>query len=105
MDMSVNFTDDDWLAELRKIMTYSIEEDKAACYVVDEYRVTNDLWYRDLETLCKAQTSSEVLRKSDLLSSMVALTMLTERKDRERHQGLSQSGGSSQNFSQDALGA
>jgi hypothetical protein len=84
MDMSVNFTDDDWLSELRKIITFSIEEDKAACYVVDEYRVTNDDWYRDLETLCKAQTSSEVLRKSDLLSSMVALTMLTERKDRER---------------------
>jgi hypothetical protein len=54
MDMSVNFTDDDWLSELRKIITFSIEEDKAACYVVDEYRVTNDDWYKDLETLCKA---------------------------------------------------
>jgi hypothetical protein len=54
MDMSVNFTDDDWLGEIRKIMTFAIEEDKAACYVVDEYRVTNDNWYRDLETICKA---------------------------------------------------
>ena len=53
MEMSTNFTSDDWLGELRRILTYTIEEDKQACYVVDEYRVQSDIWYRDLETLVK----------------------------------------------------
>jgi len=73
MDISNSFTDDDWLNELRRILTYAIEEDKPACYVVDEYRVPNDLWYKDLECIIKSQTCSEVLRKSDLIASMAAL--------------------------------
>ena len=73
MDISNSFTDDDWLNELRRILTYAIEEDKPACYVVDEYRVPNDLWYKDLECIIKSQTCSEVLRKSDLLASMAVL--------------------------------
>jgi hypothetical protein len=54
MDISNSFTDDDWLNELRRILTFAIEEDKPACYVVDEYRVQNDMWYKDLECIIKS---------------------------------------------------
>ena len=73
MDISSNFSDDDWLNELRRILTFAIEEDKPTCYVVDEYRVTNDMWYKDLECIIKSQTCSEVLRKQDLMASMASL--------------------------------
>jgi hypothetical protein len=73
MEISNSFTDDDWCNELRRILTYAIEEDKPTCYVVDEYRVVNDMWYKDLECIIKSQTCSEVLRKQDLMASMASL--------------------------------
>lgn len=102
MDLSTQFTNDDWLAELRKILTYCIEEDKQSCYVVDEYRVPNDLWYRDLECIAKAQTSSEVIRHRDLLASLTALMIREEQKVREKQLGISKSG-SAQQYSQAAM--
>ena len=92
MEMSTNFTSDDWLGELRRILTYTIEEDKQACYVVDEYRVQSDIWYRDLETLVKTQTSSEVLRYKDNLASLTSIMLKQEQKVKEKELGVSKSG-------------
>ena len=62
MELHPNFIDEEWRTEMRKNIIYSASEDKPVAYVCDEYRITNDNWYRDLETLVKSNVCSEITR-------------------------------------------
>ena len=67
MELHPNFIDEEWRGDMRKNIIYSAMEDKALAYVCDEYRITNDKWYQDLETLVKSNVCSEITRQSDIL--------------------------------------
>lgn len=67
MELHPNFIDEEWRGDMRKNIIYSAMEDKALAYVCDEYRITNDTWYQDLETLVKSNVCSEITRQSDIL--------------------------------------
>ena len=58
---------------MRKNIIYSAMEDKPLAYVCDEYRITNDLWYKDLETLVKSNVCSEITRQADILQALVSI--------------------------------
>ena len=73
MELHPNFIDEEWKGDLRKHIIYSAMEDKPLAYVCNEYRITNDLWYQDLETLVKSNVCSEITRQSDVLSALVAI--------------------------------
>jgi len=66
MEMSQNYTDEDWRQDLRKNIVYSASEDKPLAYVCDEFRITSDKWYLDLECLVKSNICSEITRKNDV---------------------------------------
>ena len=58
---------------MRKNIVYSASEDKHLAYVCDEFRITNDKWYLDLECLVKSNVCSEITRKNDLMTCLVQI--------------------------------
>ena len=73
MELHPNFIDEEWRTEMRKNIIYSASEDKPLAYCCDEYRITNDHWYRDLETLVKSNVCSEITRQHDVLAALFAI--------------------------------
>jgi hypothetical protein len=73
MELHPNFIDEEWRSDMRKNIIYSAMEDKPLAYVCDEYRITNDLWYDDLECLVKSNVCSEITRQNDILAALVAI--------------------------------
>lgn len=73
MELHPNFVDEEWRADMRKHIISSAMEDKALAYVCDEYRITNDAWYRDLETLVKSNVCTEITRQHDILQALVEI--------------------------------
>jgi len=82
MEMHPNFSDEEWRAELRRNIIYSAQEDKPMCFVADEYRITSDLWYKDLESLLKSSVCSEITRKQDTLSCLINIHLQQRRAAR-----------------------
>ena len=73
MELHPNFTDEEWRADMRKNIIYSASEDKSLAYICDEYRITNSMWYKDLETLVKSNVCSEITRQTDILAALVEI--------------------------------
>ena len=67
MELHPNFTDDEWRQEMRKNIIYAASDDKPLAYVCDEYRISSDALYKDLETLVKSHVCTEITRKSDVM--------------------------------------
>lgn len=60
-------------------MVYSASEDKPLAYVCDEFRITSDKWYLDLECLVKSNICSEITRKNDVLQCLVQIAQQKKR--------------------------
>ena len=73
MELHPNFVDEEWRAEMRKNILQSASEDRPLAYVCDEYRILNQDWYKDLETLVKSNVCSEITRQNDILSALVSI--------------------------------
>jgi hypothetical protein len=73
MELNPNLTDDDWRQEMRKNIIYAASDDKPLAYVCDEYRITKDAWYKDLETLVKSHVCTEITRKSDIMQALISI--------------------------------
>lgn len=73
MELHPNFVDDEWRSDLRKNIIYAASEDKQMAYVCDEYRILQDSWYKDLETLVKSNVCSEITRQHDILAALVSI--------------------------------
>ena len=71
--MNQNYTDEDWRQDLRKNMVYSASEDKSLAFVCDEFRISDDKWYLDLECLVKSNLCSEITRKSEIMTCLVQI--------------------------------
>ena len=58
---------------MRKNIIYSASDDKPLAYICDEYRISCDSWYKDLETLVKSHVCTEITRRSDILQALVQI--------------------------------
>jgi dynein heavy chain len=67
------FQHDEWHAELRRAVTYCASEGKPLTFFVDEYKMVRDQMYTDLECLLKNHMASEIMRKPDVMMTLVEL--------------------------------
>ena len=73
MELHPNFVDEEWRSDMRKNIITAASEDKPHAYVCDEYRILNNAWYKDLETLIKSNVQSEITRQNDVLAALVSI--------------------------------
>lgn len=88
LEMHPDFNDTDWKQELRQKVIETGQDDKQICFVLEEYRMTNPLWYRDVECLMTSNMSTSVLLESDLDSILSSLKIQHRRMSREQQSGL-----------------
>lgn len=50
--------------------------------MVDEHRITNPLWYEDLENIVRNNMVPEITRKQDLLVSLTSVQLANRRHER-----------------------
>lgn len=84
LEMHPEFSDQDWKQELRFKIIETGQDDKPICFVLEEYRMTNQDWYRDIETLMTCNTLTQVFAQSDMSSILSALKLQHRRLDRQR---------------------
>ena len=73
MELHPSFNDEEWRNEIRRNIIYAVQEDKPLAYICDEYRITNDKWYLDLECLVKSNVCTEITRQSDIKQALVSI--------------------------------
>lgn len=65
LDMNADFGDVEWNNEIRSKIQYCGQDDKQLCWVVDEYRITDQNWYKDIELLMTCAQSNTSISKNE----------------------------------------
>lgn len=60
---------------MRSKIIAASQDDKQICFLIEEYRMVNPNWYRDIETLMTNQIVTDCMFESDLPSVMTALKL------------------------------
>lgn len=73
MEINLGYSDEDWRNDILKSIQYAAKEDKPIVYAFDEFRITNDDWYYDLEQVLKSSVCSEITTKKEILEILVSI--------------------------------
>lgn len=80
MELHPKFTDEDWRNELRRNILYSGQENQPVCFLVDEYRIVKDEWFKDVACLLKTGMHTEIVRKNDIFGALVNIRFNMEKR-------------------------
>lgn len=61
LEINPDFTDLDWQGEVRNWVIEAGQDDKQLSILLEEYRIMNPLWYRDIEALVSCNNFTNVL--------------------------------------------
>jgi hypothetical protein len=88
LEINPDFTDLEWSGELRNFLITAGQDDKQMCVILEEYRITNPLWYRDIETIMTCNNLTTVLEPDDIFNIILSIKLQNDRRLRERQSGL-----------------
>jgi hypothetical protein len=79
LEINPDFKDYDWCETLKSYVMCAGAEDKQLCVVIDEHRITNQEWYRDIETIMRCSHITEVLGEDDIIKLLCASEKMMKR--------------------------
>ena len=84
LDMNPDFNDTDWQQELRNIILCAGQDNKPLLFSLEEYRITEPQWYRDIETIMTDNAHSLIMAGEDLPRALTKISKQMKRRGGEQ---------------------